>query len=298
MPIKDAAVLDAIRKHIEKRPRFGYRKITVELRKDGWYINFKRVYRIWTDNDLKTLKKKGRKNRGSSGCSDNACNKKKPEYINQIWSYDFMSEPLENGRKARILSILDEYTRECLTIDVAKRITAQDVIDILRYLFLVRGEPAYIRSDNGPEFTAKKVKKWLSDMGVTTLFIEPGSPWENGYMESFNSHMRDECLDRELFVSIEEMRYVTERYKLDYNHHRPHQSLGYMTPALFAAAAAKKESGALPPYPRNLSHDGSERLLKEAGQPKPADAPIITACSGCIPAEPYPCRDDDRIPQG
>jgi transposase InsO family protein len=209
-----------------------------------------------------------------------------------------MTEPLENGRKAKILSILDEFTRECLTIDVGKRITSQDVIDLLRYLFLVRGEPAYIRSDNGPEFTAKKVKKWLADMGVQTLFIEPGSPWENGYMESFNSHMRDECLDRELFVSIEELRYVAERYKLDYNHYRPHQSLGYMTPALFAATASKNEPVALPPHPRNLSHDGSEHQVKEAGRTMPADAPIITTCSGCIPAEPYPCRDDNRIQQG
>lgn len=295
MPIKDAAVLDAIRKHIEKRPRFGYRRITIELRKDGWYINFKRVYRIWSDNDLHIRKKKGRKKHGSNGCSDNACNKKKPEYSNHVWSYDFMTETLENGRKARILSILDEFTRECLTIDIGKRITAQDVIDVLRYLFLVRGEPAYIRSDNGPEFTAKKVKKWLADMGVKTLFIEPGSPWENGYMESFNGHMRDECLDREVFVSIEELRYVCDRWRLDYNHHRPHQSLNYMTPAMFAASLATNESGALPPYPRNLSHDGSEHLLEEAGRSKPADAPIITACSGCIPAEPYPCRDGTTI---
>ena len=295
LPIKDFALLDAIKKHIEKRPRFGYRRITIELRKDGWYINFKRVYRIWSDNDLKTRKKKSRKKRGSNGCSDNACNKKKPEYINHVWSYDFMTETLENGRKARILSVLDEFTRECLTIDIGKRITAQDVIDVLRYLFLVRGEPAYIRSDNGPEFTAKKVKKWLAAMGVKTLFIEPGSPWENGYMESFNGHMRDECLDREVFVSIEELRYVCDRWRLDYNHHRPHQSLNYMTPAMFAASLATKESGALPPYPRNLSHDGSEHHVKEAGQPKLADAPIITACSGCIPAVPYPCRDGTTI---
>jgi transposase InsO family protein len=294
MPIKDSAVLEAIKKHIEEHPRFGYRRITVELRKDKYYINFKHVYRIWRDNNFCVPKKKGRKKRRSKGCSENACNKKKPEYINHVWSYDFMQETLENGRKARILSVLDEFTRECLTIDVSKRITSQDVIDVLRYLFLVRGEPAYIRSDNGPEFTAKKVKKWLCDMGVKTLFIEPGSPWENGYIESFNSHIRDECLDREIFVSIEELRYVTERYKLDYNHHRPHQSLDYMTPSLFASMFNDK-SGALPPNPRNLSQDGSEHLLEEAGQSKLADAPIITACSGCIPAEPYPCCDNDSV---
>ena len=163
-----------------------------------------------------------------------------------------MTERLENGRKAKMLNIIDEHTRECLTIDVGKRITAQDVIDVLRYLFLVRGEPDYIRSDNGPEFTAKKVKKWLAEMNVKTLFIEPGSPWENGYIESFNSHLRDECLDREIFVSIEELRYVVERWRLDYNHHRPHSSLGYMTPAVYAASCRASAPACQGPAP---SHD-------------------------------------------
>ena len=245
-------MLEAIREYIKKRPRFGYRRITIELRGDGWYINFKRVYRIWHDNDLKGPKRKGRKKRGQNGCSDNACNKKRPEYINHVWSYYFVTERLENGRKAKMLNIIDEHTRECLTIDVGKRITAQDVIDVLRYLFLVRGEPDYIRSDNGPEFTAKKVKKWLAGMHVKTLFIEPGSPWENGYIESFNSHLRDECLDREIFVSIEELRYVVERWRLDYNHHRPHSSLGYMTPAVYAASCRASAPACQGPAP---SHD-------------------------------------------
>lgn len=296
LPVKDAAIIEAIQKHIEKRPRFGYRRITVELRKDHWIVNFKRVYRIWRDHDWAVPKKKGRKKRGRDGGSQNACHKKKPEYINHVWSYDFMHQTLENGRKAKLLSILDEFTRECLTIDVGTRMTAQDVIDVLRYLVLVRGEPAFIRSDNGPEFTAKKVKKWLKAMGVKTLFIEPGSPWENGYMESFNGHMRDECLDREIFVGMEELRYICEKYRLDYNHHRPHQSLGYLTPAQYAAMAGIP--GALPPIPRNLPQVGSRHEQKEAGQPKLADAPIIPACSGCIPAEPYPCRDTESIRYG
>lgn len=228
-------MLEAVRKHVKKRPRFGYRRITIELRKSGWYINFKRVYRIWRDNDLKGPKRKGRRKRGRDGCSDNACNKKRPEYINHVWSYDFVTERLENGHKAKMLNVLDEHTRECLTIDIGKRITSQDVIDVLRYLFLVRGEPGYIRSDNGPEFTAKKVKKWLKDMGVKTLFIEPGSPWENGYIESFNAHLRDELLDQEIFMSMEELRYVVDRWRMDYNHYRPHSSLRYMTPAAYAA---------------------------------------------------------------
>jgi len=289
LPVKDASLIEAIKKQIAKRPRFGYRRITVELRKDQWVVNFKRVYRLWRDQDWDVPAKKGRKKRGRDGSSDNACHKKKPDHINHVWSYDFVSETLENGRKAKLLNILDEHTRECLTIDVARRITAQDVLDVLRYLFLVRGQPDYIRSDNGPEFTAKKVKKWLKKMNVKTLFIEPGSPWENGYIESFNSHLRDECLDREIFVGIEELRYVVERWRLDYNHHRPHQSLGYMTPAGFAATAARP-SGALPPCPRDLPHTGSEHQQEEAGRSKAADAPIPAACSGCVPAEPYPCR--------
>jgi len=252
LPIKDAGVLEAIKELIKKRPRYGYRRITIELKKDNWYINFKRVYRIWHDNDLKGPKRKGRRKRGQNGCSANACNNKRPEYINHVWSYDFVSERLENGRKAKLLNIIDEHTRECLTIDIGKRITAQDVIDVLRYLFLVRGEPDYIRSDNGPEFTAKKVKKWLADMKVKTLFIEPGSPWENGYIESFNSHLRDECLDREIFVSMEELRYVAERWRLDYNHHRPHSSLGYMTPAAYAAICRASAPACPGPSP---SHD-------------------------------------------
>lgn len=234
----------------EKRPRYGYRRITIELRRDGWYVNFKRVYRIWHDNDLKRPRsKRGRKRH--CGCSANSCSVKKPEHINHVWSYDFVTENLENGRKAKLLAVLDEHTRECLAIDVGRRITSNDVIDVLRYLFLVRGEPEYIRSDNGPEFTAKKVKKWLKDMGVKTLFVEPGSPWENGYIESFNARLRDELLDRELFLSIEELRYVVDRWRMDYNHYRPHSSLGYMTPAGFAASCCSGSDSATLRLPQN-----------------------------------------------
>lgn len=244
LPIRDASILDAIKSHIERHPRYGYRRITIELRKDKWYVNFKRVYRIWHEYDLKGFMPKRHRKR-HSGCSDNACNVKKAEHINHVWSYDFVTEKLENGRRAKLLNIIDEYTRECLTIDVGKRITANDVIEVLRYLFLVRGEPDYIRSDNGPEFTSKKVKKWLKEMGVKTLFIEPGSPWENGYIESFNAHLRDELLEREIFLSMEELRYVVERWRMDYNHYRPHSSLGYMSPAAYAAACIGSDSATL-----------------------------------------------------
>lgn len=285
----------ALKQQIEKRPVYGYRRIALELRQDGWVINFKRVYRLWQDYDLKRPRVKGHPRRGCSGTSANACDKKRPEHINHIWSYDFVTKYLENGRKARILNVLDEYSRECLTMEVGRRIKADDVIEVLRYLFLIRGAPAFIRSDNGPEFTAAKVKAWLAAMKVGPLFIEPGSPWENGYIESFNGHFREECLDREIVVSIAELRYICERWQADYNHHRPHQSLGYLTPAQFAATAASP-SGALPPDPRNLSHCGSKHLTNEKGQPELADASITAVRSGCIPAAPYPDRGKSSVP--
>ena len=177
--------------------------------------------------------------------SENSCDRKKPEHYNHVWSYDLLSERLENGRRVRLLTIMDEYTRECLAIDVAKNFQAEDVVEVLRYLFAVRGSPGFIRSDNGPEFVAVAVRKYLSYCGVQTLFIEPGSPWENGYIESFNGKLRDELLNGELFLHIDEVRYVVDRWRMDYNHYRPHSSLGYMSPVAFAATA-KNRSGPRP----------------------------------------------------
>jgi len=173
------------------------------------------------------------------------CDKKKPEYYNHLWSYDFLTERLENGRLVRLLVVIDEYTRECLAMDVAKSFRGEDVVELLRYLFAVRGYPAYIRSGNGPEFISNAVKRWLKRSGVETLYIAPGSPWENGYIESFNSRLRDELLNRELFLSVDELRYVADRWRMDYNHYRPHSSLDYMAPAAFAATCLEQGSGSL-----------------------------------------------------
>ena len=153
-----------------------------------------------------------------------------------VWAYDFVSERTEKGGQLRMLSVVDEYTRECLTIEVARRFTGGKVLEVLDELFELRGRPQYLRSDNGPEFAAKAVRKWLSRSGVGTLFIEPGSPWENGYVESFNGKLKDECLNGELFLSLAEARYVVDRWRMDYNHHRPHSMLDWMTPAAFAGA--------------------------------------------------------------
>ncbi len=235
MPEKDRPLIEAIKQQKDKRRhrRYGYRRITEILCRIGWIVNHNRLYRIWRQEDFK-LKKQKRRGKRSPGTSANACDKKVPEYMNHIWSYDIMEDKLENGRKVRILNVIDEFTRESLSIDVNFRIKGYDVTEVLRYLFNVRGVPAHIRSDNGPEFISEVVKKFLKRSGVDTLYVEPGSPWENGYVESFNSKLRDELLNGELFLNIDEIRYVAERWRMDYNHYRPHSSLSYMTPAEFA----------------------------------------------------------------
>jgi putative transposase len=235
MPVKDAPLIQAIEKQKSKRKhrRYGYRRICEILRRKDWLVNHKRIYRLWLQCGFK-LPKKQRKRKHFNGNSANACDQKCAEYKDHVWSYDIVEDKLENGRKVRMLNIVDEFTRENLSIDVGFRITGYVVTEVLRYLFNVRGEPDYIRSDNGPEFIADKVKKFLAQSGVETLYIEPGSPWENGYIESFNSRLRDELLNGELFLHIDELRYIAERWRMDYNHYRPHSSLCYMTPAEYA----------------------------------------------------------------
>jgi len=235
---KDKPLINDMLKLSLKHPRYGYRRITILLREDNWLVNFKRVYRLWCLEGLKVPKKQHK--RLYTGTSDNSCDKKKPEYYNHVWSYDFLTERLENGRRVRLLVVVDEYTRECLAIDIAKSFGGQDVVELLRYLFAVRGCPRYIRSDNGPEFVSKAVKKWLKASLVETLYVAPSSPWENGYIEAFNSRLRDELLNRELFLSIDELRYVADRWRMDYNHYRPHSSLNYMSPAAFATVCLEQ----------------------------------------------------------
>ncbi len=244
MPDKDKPVIKDLRSLRLKHPRYGYRRITIKLREKDWIINFKRVYRIWCQEGFKVPRKQHKKHRCNGG-SENACHRRRPEYYNHVWSYDFLTEKLENGKRVKLLVVLDEYTRECLAMDVAKHFGGEDVVELLRYLFAVRGCPKYIRSDNGPEFVSKAVKKWLEVSGVDTLYVAPGSPWENGYVESFNSRLRDELLDRELFLHIDELRYVANRWRMDYNHYRPHSSLDYMAPATFATKCLDQGSATL-----------------------------------------------------
>ena len=209
--------------------RYGYRRVTAMLRQEGWTVNHKRVERIWRREGLKVPKKQPKRRR--LWLNDGSCIRLRPQFKDHVWSYDFVIARTTEGRAFRILNIIDEYTRECLAILVKRHITSQDVIDQLFQLIIFRGIPEHIRSDNGSEFTAKAIRKWLSSVGVKTLFIEPGSPWENGYIESFNGKLRDELLNREIFTTLIEARVLIEQWKREYNQVRPHSSLGYRPPA-------------------------------------------------------------------
>jgi putative transposase len=209
--------------------RYGYRRITVLLNNRGWRVNHKRVQRIWRREGLRVPSKQPK--RGRLWLNDGSCIRLRPEYKDHVWSYDFVEERTTDGRKFRILNIIDEYSRECLCAKVERRLSSHDVIDVLFELFILRGIPEHIRSDNGSEFTAKAVRKWLGRLGVRTLFIEPGSPWENGYIESFNGKMRDELLNRELFTTLTEAKVLIAHWRKEYNQIRPHSSKGYKPPA-------------------------------------------------------------------
>jgi transposase InsO family protein len=217
--------------------RYGYRRITSLLNNEyGWRVNPKRIERIWRREGLKVPKKQPK--RGRLWLNNGSCIRLRPEYKDHVWSYDFMVDRTTDGRAFRILNIIDEFTRECLSTKVNRKITSQDVIDELFNLFIFRSIPEHIRSDNGPEFTASAVRKWLNRLGVRTLFIERGSPWENGYIESFNGKMRDELLDREIFTTFEEAKVLIGQWRREYNQVRPHSALGYHPPAPEAILAA------------------------------------------------------------
>ncbi len=209
--------------------RYGYRLITGFLRNEGWRVNHKRVERIWRREGLKVPKKQPKRKR--LWLNDGSCVRLRPEHRNHVWSYDFVTARTHDGKAFRMLNIIDEYTKECLDITVERKITADQVIERLAHLFITKGIPEHIRSDNGPEFTAKVVRKWLTSLGVKTLFIEPGSPWENGYIESFNSRLRDELLNGEIFTTLLEAKVLIEAWRRHYNTVRPHSALGYRPPA-------------------------------------------------------------------
>jgi len=209
--------------------RYGTPRITAMLRHEGWSVNHKRVERIWRQEGLKVPQKQPK--RGRLWLGDGSCIRMRPERKDHVWAYDFVAGRTHEGVPFRMLTIVDEFTRECLAIDVARKLGSDDVLERLAWLMATRGVPEHIRSDNGPEFTAAVVREWLGKVGVKTLFIEPGSPWENGYVESFNGKLRDELLDREIFYSLNEAKVLIGGWREHYNRVRPHSSLGYRPPA-------------------------------------------------------------------
>ena len=229
IPDDEPQLVADIIKLAEKYGRYGYRMITGLLHQHGWKVNHKRVERLWRREGLKVPKKQPKRSR--LWLNDGSCIRLRPQYKHHVWSYDFMTERTADGRGFRTLNLIDEYSRECLCILVARHITSDDVIEVLSTLFITVGIPEYIRSDNGPELTAKALRQWLNNLGVKTLFIEPGSPWENGYIESFNGKLRNELLNREIFTTLMEAKVLIEYWRREYNEIRPHSSLGYRPPA-------------------------------------------------------------------
>ena len=209
--------------------RYGYRRLAALLRDAGWSVSDGRIERLWQREGLKVPRKQPK--RGRLWFNDGSCIRLRAEHANHVWSYDFVHHRTDDGRPFRTLNILDEFSRECLAIRVERKLNSTDVIDALTDLFILRGVPAYIRSDNGPEFIAEAVRDWISAVGAQTAYITPGSPWENGYVESFNARLRDELLNGEIFYSLKEAQIIIEEWRHHYNTKRPHSSLGYRPPA-------------------------------------------------------------------
>ena len=209
--------------------RYGYRRIWALLRGRGWEVGLGRVQRIWRREGLKVPVKQPK--RGRLWLNDGSCIRLRPCWRNYVWAYDFVMDRAHDGKAFRMLTVIDEYTRECLVIHAARRLRHDDVLECLTDLFTRHGAPDHIRSDNGAEFTAIAVREWLPRVGVKTLFIEPGSPWENGYNESFNGKLRDELLNGEIFYTLKEAQVLIEQWRRHYNTIRPHSSLGYRPPA-------------------------------------------------------------------
>ena len=223
--------------------RYGYRRITALLRHAGWAVNAKRVQRIWRQEGLKVPHKQPK--RGRLWLNDGSCVRLCADRPNHVWSYDFVEDRTHDGRKFRMLCVIDEFTREALAIRVKRRLNSTDVLETLADLMILRGPPAYVRSDNGPEFIATALREWIAGVGSQTAYIEPGSPWENGYCESFNSKLRDELLNGEMFFSLAEAQVLIEAWRRHFNAVRPHSSLKYRPPA---PEVIVPRSGAVAPW--------------------------------------------------
>lgn len=239
----------------QDQPRYGYRRVTALLRREGHEINAKRVQRVRRKEGLQVRRKQRKLRRLGVSTAE----RQRATRVNHVWSWDFVEDQTENGTRFRVLTLLDEYTRECLAVHADWSIRAVDVITVVEAAMARYGVPSHLRSDNGPEFIAYAIQDWLRAKEVKTIYITPGSPWENPYIESFHDKLRDECLEREIFGSLWEARVVIEQWRLHYNAARPHSSLGYQTPAEFGGrtlVGSRLRSGsALPPSRTNRTQN-------------------------------------------
>jgi putative transposase len=229
---------------VRAHSRYGYRRIWALLRREGFRVNRKRIYRLWKREGYRVPQVQHKRRR--LGMSENGCQRFRPEHQNHVWAWDFIFDRDERGRSLKWLTVIDEFTRQCHTLQPERHLTSLDVIDELIRLMNTKGVPAYIRSDNGPEFIAKAVRSWLSRAEIGTLYVEPGAPWENGYAESFQARLRDELLNAESFADLREAQALAHLWKREYNEERPHSSLGYLTPDEFAARRPDLPLGATP----------------------------------------------------
>jgi transposase InsO family protein len=243
-PDDEGKLIESMHAVVRAHPRYGYRFVWAKLRQSGWRVNRKRVYRLWKREGLKVPQKRVKRRR--LGTSQNGISRRKASGMNDVWAFDFIFDRTSNGRSIKWLSVVDEFTRECVALEVSRSMSSGDVIDVLSELIAIRGVPKHVRCDNGPEFIAAALRSWLELSGVTTLYIEPASPWQNGYAESFHSRLRDELLETEVFETLKEAKELATDWRLDYNHHRPHSSLKYMTPATFAASLSPPPAEATP----------------------------------------------------
>lgn len=242
-PARDAKLAAELRRYALEHPRRGYRMAAAQLRRQGMKVNRKRVARLWRQEGLRVPQRQHKRRRLGHG--GNSTQQRSARRVNEVWSYDFVFDQTEDGRRLKWLPICDEFTRESVALEVERRMEAKDVVRVLAAAVAERGAPAYIRSDNGPEFIAKAVREWIANQGFQTLYIEPGSPWQNAYSESFNSRLRDELLNREIFATLAEAKVLGSEYRRTYNEQRLHSSLDYQTPAEFARRCLAADSAAL-----------------------------------------------------
>jgi len=277
----DSQVIEGLKRHSQEHPREGSRKAGEALRRAGTRVNHKKVERLWREHGL-TVPVKRRQRRRGKGLERPI----RPLYPNHVWAYDFMEDSCINGRKLRILTVVDEFTREAYETYVDYSIPAVKVIEVLEFLFVLHGHPKYLRSDNGPEFIATAIQEWLKHQQIQTAYIEPGKPWQNGVNESFNSRLRDECLNLELFYGLREARWTIESYRRYFNEQRLHGALGYVPPAEFKQqwlATHPSNAGTLPPDPRDLPLTASKQKGSDESRTTPVGGPA-SAPIDCTPS--------------